>query len=84
MPKLKPEEMESRKRETIEAARRCFLRSGFHQTTTDEIRRGGAGRIVRSGQNQGPPALPWVRRPLVVQEPPRAQNHGGPVRLQGG
>ena len=37
MPKLKPEEMESRKREIIEAACRCFLRSGFHQTTTDEI-----------------------------------------------
>lgn len=37
MPKLKPEELESRRNEIIEAARRCFLRSGFHQTTTDEI-----------------------------------------------
>lgn len=37
MPKLKPEELESRKREIIDAARVCFLRSGFHQTTTDEI-----------------------------------------------
>lgn len=37
MPKLKPEELESRKREIIDAARACFLRSGFHQTTTDEI-----------------------------------------------
>lgn len=37
MPKLKPEELESRKREIIDAARTCFLRSGFHQTTTDEI-----------------------------------------------
>jgi AcrR family transcriptional regulator len=37
VPKLKPEELESRKREIIDAARVCFLRSGFHQTTTDEI-----------------------------------------------
>lgn len=37
MPKLKPEELESRRNEIIEAARRCFLRHGFHQTTTDEI-----------------------------------------------
>ena len=37
MPKLKPEELETRRREIIEAARACFLRSGFHRTTTDEI-----------------------------------------------
>lgn len=37
MPKLKPEEVENRRREIIEAARTCFLRNGFHQTTTDEI-----------------------------------------------
>ena len=37
MPKLKPEEIEHRRREIIEAARNCFLRNGFHQTTTDEI-----------------------------------------------
>ncbi|MDO8616087.1 MAG: TetR/AcrR family transcriptional regulator [Dehalococcoidia bacterium] len=37
MPKLKPEELETRRREIIEAARACFLRNGFHQTTTDEI-----------------------------------------------
>lgn len=37
MPKLKPEELEARRLEIIEAARACFLRSGFHQTTTDEI-----------------------------------------------
>jgi AcrR family transcriptional regulator len=37
MPKLKPEEVEHRRREIIEAARSCFLRGGFHQTTTDEI-----------------------------------------------
>ncbi|HEY5639088.1 MAG TPA: TetR/AcrR family transcriptional regulator [Dehalococcoidia bacterium] len=37
MPKLKPEELEARRVEIIEAARACFLRSGFHQTTTDEI-----------------------------------------------
>ena len=37
MPKLKPEELESRRREIIDAARTCFLRNGFHQTTTDEI-----------------------------------------------
>lgn len=37
MPKLKPEELEARRMEIIEAARTCFLRSGFHQTTTDEI-----------------------------------------------
>ena len=37
MPKLKPQELESRRREIIEAARACFLRNGFHQTTTDQI-----------------------------------------------
>ncbi|HUF53767.1 MAG TPA: TetR/AcrR family transcriptional regulator [Dehalococcoidia bacterium] len=37
MPKLKPEELEARRTEIVEAARTCFLRSGFHQTTTDEI-----------------------------------------------
>lgn len=42
MPKLKPEELESRKREIVDAARACFLRSGFHQTTTDEICREAA------------------------------------------
>lgn len=37
MPKLKPEEVEARRNEIVEAARTCFLRSGFHLTTTDEI-----------------------------------------------
>jgi AcrR family transcriptional regulator len=37
MPKLKPEELESRRQEIIVAASACFLRNGFHQTTTDEI-----------------------------------------------
>ncbi len=37
MPKLKPEEVANRRQEIIDAARTCFLRSGFHQTTTDEI-----------------------------------------------
>lgn len=37
MPKLKPQELESRHREIVDAARRCFLRNGFHQTTTDDI-----------------------------------------------
>jgi AcrR family transcriptional regulator len=37
VPKLKPQELETRRREIIEAARACFLRNGFHQTTTDEI-----------------------------------------------
>lgn len=37
MPKLKPQELESRRREIIQAARACFLRNGFHQTTTDQI-----------------------------------------------
>ena len=42
MPKLKPQEVEQRRREIIEAARTCFLRNGFHQTTTDEICREAA------------------------------------------
>ena len=37
MPKLKPEELAMRQREIIDAAQVCFLRSGFHRTTTDEI-----------------------------------------------
>src|SRR5438445_6907133 len=37
MPRLKPEELEMRQTEIIDAARVCFLRSGFHRTTTDEI-----------------------------------------------
>jgi AcrR family transcriptional regulator len=42
VPKLKPQEVEQRRREIIEAARVCFLRNGFHQTTTDEICREAA------------------------------------------
>ena len=42
MSKLKPQEVEQRRQEIIEAARACFLRSGFHQTTTDEICREAA------------------------------------------
>jgi len=42
MSKLKPQEVEQRKREIIEASRRCFLQNGFHQTTTDEICREAA------------------------------------------
>lgn len=42
VPKLKPQELESRRREIIDAARACFLRNGFHQTTTDEICREAA------------------------------------------
>ena len=37
MPKLKPQELETRRQEIISAARACFLRNGFHQTTTDQI-----------------------------------------------
>ncbi len=37
MPKLKPQEIEQRRQEIILAARRCFIRSGFHHTTTDDI-----------------------------------------------
>src|SRR3989442_10244909 len=37
VPKLKPEELESRRKEIIDAARTCFLRNGFHRTTTDQI-----------------------------------------------
>jgi AcrR family transcriptional regulator len=37
LPKLKPQELEARRREIIKAARTCFLRHGFHQTTTDQI-----------------------------------------------
>jgi len=37
LPKLKPEELASRRQEIIEGARTCFLRNGFHKTTTDEI-----------------------------------------------
>jgi len=37
LPKLKPEELESRRREIVDAARTCFLRAGFHKTTTDDI-----------------------------------------------
>jgi AcrR family transcriptional regulator len=37
LPKLKPQELEARRREIIKAARACFLRHGFHQTTTDQI-----------------------------------------------
>jgi AcrR family transcriptional regulator len=42
LPKLKPEELESRRQEIVNAARTCFLRSGFHRTTTDEICREAA------------------------------------------
>jgi AcrR family transcriptional regulator len=42
VPKLKPEEVEQRRREILDAARRCFLRRGFHRATTDEICREAA------------------------------------------
>jgi AcrR family transcriptional regulator len=42
LPKLKPEELESRRQEIVDAARACFLRNGFHRTTTDEICREAA------------------------------------------
>jgi AcrR family transcriptional regulator len=37
LPKLKPEELASRRQEIIQAARACFLRQGFHKSTTDDI-----------------------------------------------
>ena len=37
MPKLKPKEVETRNREILDAARACFLRKGFHGTSTDDI-----------------------------------------------
>jgi AcrR family transcriptional regulator len=37
LPKLKPEEVETRNREILDAARACFLRKGFHNTSTDDI-----------------------------------------------
>jgi len=37
MPRLKPEEVETRNREILDAARACFLRKGFHGTSTDDI-----------------------------------------------
>jgi TetR/AcrR family transcriptional regulator, repressor for uid operon len=37
IPKLKPEEVETRNREILDAARACFLRKGFHATSTDDI-----------------------------------------------
>ena len=37
MPKLKPADLENRRQEIISSARACFLRNGFHRTTTDEI-----------------------------------------------
>jgi TetR/AcrR family transcriptional regulator, repressor for uid operon len=37
MPKLKPEEVQTRNREILDAARACFLRKGFHGTSTDDI-----------------------------------------------
>jgi len=42
VPKLKPAEVEQRRREITDAARRCFLRQGFHRATTDEICREAA------------------------------------------
>ncbi len=37
MPKLKPETMEARKAHILQAARTCFVRKGYHQTTMDDI-----------------------------------------------
>ena len=37
MPKLKPETMEARKVHILKAARTCFVRKGYHQTTMDDI-----------------------------------------------
>lgn len=37
MPKLKPETVEARRAQILDAAEACFLRSGFHQTTIQDI-----------------------------------------------
>jgi len=37
MPKVTPEHLEARKNQILEAARACFLRKGFHQTTMQDI-----------------------------------------------
>ncbi len=36
-PKLKPETLEERKAQILEAALTCFARNGYHQTTMDDI-----------------------------------------------
>ena len=37
MPKLKPEEMDRRRRHIVDAARACFVRGGIERTTMDDI-----------------------------------------------
>ncbi|MFI8186799.1 TetR/AcrR family transcriptional regulator [Actinacidiphila glaucinigra] len=37
MPKVTPEYMEARRRQILDAARRCFLRDGFHSTSMQDL-----------------------------------------------
>ncbi len=39
MPRITPEHAEARRRQILDAARACFLRDGFHQTSMTDIQR---------------------------------------------
>jgi AcrR family transcriptional regulator len=39
MPRVSPEHSEARRQQILEAARACFLRDGFHQTSMQDIQR---------------------------------------------
>ncbi len=48
MPKLKPEVQHQRRERILDAAERCFARTGFHRTTMHDICRRRASAPERS------------------------------------
>ncbi len=40
MPKVNPEHEKARRKQILEAALACFMESGFHETTVDDVAAG--------------------------------------------
>jgi len=81
MPKLKPEEMDRRRRHIVDAARTCFVRGGIERTTTDDIcKHAGLSKgavyghfaskdeLILEVLDAGADAMDHLRRPASLKE----------------